>query len=65
MTELASATARLDKINYSLLVLIPKKDKPLQVVNFCPICLLNYTVKILSKVLANWLKVILGDLVDD
>jgi hypothetical protein len=50
----------MQSINGSHIVLIPKKDNPSSVGNFRPISLLNSSVKLLTKILANRLqKVIL------
>jgi len=62
--ELANGTTKLDKINYSLLVLVPKKLDPNNIHDYQPICLLNCTIKI-TKILANCLKLVLRDLIDD
>jgi len=57
----------LHKINYSHIVLIPKKKKkdPKNVANYCPISLGNVVFRIVSKVLANWLKLILPNVILD
>lgn len=50
----------LQSINESHIILIPKKDHPTNVVNFRPVFLLNGSIKLITKVLANKLeKVIL------
>ncbi|CAH9130680.1 unnamed protein product [Cuscuta epithymum] len=53
------------ELNVTNLVLIPKKDKPENMGDWRPIALCNVVYKIFSKVLANRLKCILSDLVDD
>uniref|UniRef100_A0A2N9GD74 Reverse transcriptase domain-containing protein n=1 Tax=Fagus sylvatica TaxID=28930 RepID=A0A2N9GD74_FAGSY len=47
-------------LNATFVVLIPKKPGVLDVKDFRPICLIGSVYKILSKVLANRLKVVLG-----
>jgi hypothetical protein len=50
----------LQSINGSHIILIPKKDHPTNVVDFRPAFLLNGSIKLITKVLANRLeKVIL------
>jgi hypothetical protein len=50
----------MQNINASHIVLVPKKDNPKRIGDFKPISLLNSSVKILTKLLANGLqKVIL------
>lgn len=50
----------LTSINGSFIALIPKIDNPLLINDFCSILLLNYSFKLLTKLVANRLqKVIL------
>jgi hypothetical protein len=48
--------ADLKSINYSYITLVPKKDNPETVNDFRPISLLNTSMKIITKLLANRLQ---------
>lgn len=52
-----------DPINYSFICLIPKKEGAERASDYRPISLLNGIQKILSKVLANRLELIMNDLI--
>ena len=52
-------------MNYTHIALIPKKNEPQYMSNFCLISLKNVISKIVSKVLANRLKVILPNVILD
>ena len=52
-------------MNYTHIVLIPKKNEPQYVSDFRPISLKNVMSSIVSKVLANRLKVILPNVISD
>jgi hypothetical protein len=43
----------IERLNYGLVSLIPEVDKPMDMKNFRPICLLNVNYKIITKVLNN------------
>ncbi|KAK9997343.1 hypothetical protein SO802_022029 [Lithocarpus litseifolius] len=49
----------LKKMNFTHIVLIPKKNDPQSITEFRPISLSNVVSRIISKVLANWIKSIL------
>lgn len=49
----AKGEGSIERINYSLIVLIPKKKTPQAIEDYRPITLLNSSLKIISKVLAN------------
>ena len=55
----------LHKMNYTHIVLISKKNEPKLVFDFRPIGLGNVVCRIVSKVLANCLKMILPDVISD
>jgi hypothetical protein len=48
--------ANLKSINHSFITLVPKKDNPESVNDFRPISLLNSSIKLISKLLANRLQ---------
>lgn len=52
-------------LNDTNLVLIPKKNHHTIVGEFCPIALCNVLMKVITKVMANWMKEILDDVVSD
>jgi hypothetical protein len=59
-------TGNLDShVNSTMIALIPKMKNPKSVTDFWPISLCNVVYKILSKVLANMLKIILPDIIFD
>lgn len=56
--------ARLDRINYSQIVLVPKEGSR-EACDFRPITLLQSSFKIISKVLSNRLAPVIGELIGD
>ena len=58
-------TLQLERLNYANVVLIPKKSGAREVGDFRPISALNASVKIISKILANRLREILGGIIED
>jgi hypothetical protein len=53
----------LQSINGSLITLVPKHDDAIKVADFTPISLLNTSVKIVTKLLANRLQLVLSQLI--
>lgn len=56
--------ANLERINWANIALIPKIDSPESLGDYRPISLINSSLKILSKILANRLIKVMKDLVD-
>jgi ribonuclease HI len=54
----------LSNLNHTFLCLIPKKKKPTLTSEFRPISLCNVIYKVITKVIANRLKLILPDIID-
>ncbi|GAU33427.1 hypothetical protein TSUD_380630 [Trifolium subterraneum] len=52
-------------VTASFLTLIPKKDHPQDLFDYRSICLIGSLYKIVSKILANWLKRVLGKLISN
>ena len=52
-------------LNETFICLIPKDKSPQKITEFHPISLCNVSYKIISKVLANWLKKILADVINE
>jgi len=65
MECLHAGTLQLNRLNYASVDLIPKRDEAKEVGDFRPISVLNASVKIIYKVLANRLSEVLGDCIDD
>ena len=55
----------LHKMNYTHIVLIPKNNEPLYMTDFWCISLENVVARIISKVIANRLKLILPNVISD
>lgn len=53
----------LKQLNHTFLVLIPKVDHPLRIEQFRPISFYNVAFKVISKILAYWLKGVLPRLI--
>ena len=55
----------LHKMNYTYIVLIPKINEPKNVADYRAISLANVVSRIVSKVLVNWLKLILPNVISE
>jgi hypothetical protein len=55
----------LKAINHTYITLIPKVQNPEEVMEFCPISLCNVIYKLISKILANRLKILLPTIVSE
>ncbi|XP_057770939.1 uncharacterized protein LOC130990727 [Salvia miltiorrhiza] len=55
----------VEEWNHTLICLIPKIDKPEKVADFRPLSMCNTTYKIVSKVLVNRMRPILGRVIDE
>jgi hypothetical protein len=65
LNEFHGSAALPKAFTASFLTLIPKKDHPQALSDYRPICLVNSMYKILSKVLAGRLKIVLGKLISN
>lgn len=57
-------SVNLERINWASIALFSKKDNQKSAADFRPICLINYSFKILSKILASLMSRILNFLID-
>ena len=55
----------MKRLNYGVITLLPKIKEANNIKHFRPICLLNVNFKILTKLLANWLRQIADKVVND
>lgn len=53
----------LKELNKTNIVFIPKGDNPESLSQFRPISLCNFSMKIICKVLVNWLKLVLDKII--
>lgn len=59
MKEIYAGKVQLDRLNYINVVLIPKKSTAKRIRDYIPISFVNCIVRIVSKVLANRLGLVL------
>ena len=63
LEELRSPQANMERINKSYLFMLPKRQGVENVNDYRPISLSNSIYLIVAKVLANWLKEVIGELI--
>lgn len=61
--EVFDNPARIESVNQTMIVMVPKVDNPVIVKQFRPISLCNVIYKVVSKILANRLKWVMSDLI--
>lgn len=65
MLSVLNFSHMLKKMNYTHIVLIPKKNDPKHMAEYTPISLGKVVFRILSRVIANCLKIILPNIISD
>lgn len=65
MTEFHQNGKIVKGANSSFMVLIPKKTNPMKISDFRPISLIGCIYKVLSKVLANKIKKVIGSVISE
>lgn len=63
--DLCKGELDLRRLNYGVITLIPKLKEASNIKQFRPICLLNVSFKILTKLLANRLGMIVDKIIND
>lgn len=64
MDNLFEGTLNLSRLNYGLITLIPKMKEANNIKQYRPICLLNVSYKIVTKILANRLTKVTDEVID-
>lgn len=65
LDEIASGMTRVNRLNFSQVVLIPKNNAPSSISDYRPIALINSSIKIIFKIVACRLSSVWKDLVSD
>lgn len=65
MKDVVAFPSHISQVNQTLLTLIPKMDDPSCITHFKPIALCNMIYKVVSKIIAQRLKIILPNFVYD